>query len=83
MPVPVNDLKLLLESTRPEATLVLVEGRYVVAGRDELADEALRGALPVVSKTDLLQRLGGEPVTDHELAEAAATLSSAVDNRGG
>jgi hypothetical protein len=83
MPVPVKDLKLLLQSTRPQATLVLVAGSYVVAGQDELATEALCGALPVVTRDDLLDRVGGWPVTDRDLDEAAATLSSAVDNRGG
>lgn len=68
MPVPVKDLKLLLQSTRPEATL---------------DTEALRGALPVVTRDDLLDRVGGWPVDDRDLDEAAATLSSAVDNRGG
>ncbi|MFC3893121.1 hypothetical protein ACFOWZ_16730 [Lentzea rhizosphaerae] len=83
MPVPVDDLKLLLQSTRPEATLVLVAGSYVVAGSAELATKALRGALPVVTREELLERVGGWPVTDRDLDEAAATLSSAVDNLGG
>lgn len=68
MPVPVKDLKLLLQSTRPEATL---------------DTEALRGALPVVTRDDPLDRVGGWSVDDRDLDEAAATLSSAVDNRGG
>lgn len=83
MPVPVKDLELLLHSTKSGATLVLVEGRYVVADRDELATDALRGALPVVTRDELLERVGEPPVTGRDLDEAAATLSSAVDNRGG
>ncbi|HEX7309227.1 hypothetical protein [Lentzea sp.] len=83
MPIPVEDLKQLLESTRPEATLVHVVGSYVVAGRDELATNAMRGALPVVTRDELLDRVGGWPVTDRELEEAAAMLGAAVDNRGG
>jgi hypothetical protein len=83
MPIPVEDLKQLLQSTRPEATLVHVVGSYVVAGRDELATDAMRGAVTVVTKDELLERVGGWPVTDRELEEAAAMLSSAVDNRGG
>ncbi|MGW4213512.1 hypothetical protein ACWEIJ_36385 [Lentzea sp. NPDC004789] len=79
MPVPVDDLKRLLQSDRPDATLVLVEGRYVVADRVEVAS----GALPVVTREELLERLGGRPITDRDLDEVAATLSSAVDNRGG
>ncbi|HUQ62047.1 hypothetical protein [Lentzea sp.] len=83
MPIPVEDLKQLLQSTRPEATLVHIVGSYVVAGRDELATDAMRGAVTVVTKDELLERVGGWPVTDRELEEAAAMLSSAVDNRGG
>jgi len=83
MPVPVENLKLLLQSARPDATLVLVEGSYVVAGRDELGSAALRGALAVATKDELLERVGGWPVTERDLEEASATLSSAVDNRGG
>lgn len=83
MAVRVEDLKLLLQSTRPEAALVLVTGSYVVAGRDELGTKALRGALPVVTRDELLERVGGWPVTDRELDEAAAKLAAAEDNRGG
>ncbi|WP_346131519.1 hypothetical protein [Lentzea roselyniae] len=45
----------LLRSDRPNATLVLVEGSYVVADREE----PLSGALPVVTRDELLERLGG------------------------
>lgn len=83
MPVPVDDLKRLLESDQSDATLVLVEGSYVVAGRGELATDALRGALPVVTRDELLHRVGGRSITDHDLDEVAATLNAAVDNRGG
>ncbi|GHH33556.1 hypothetical protein [Lentzea cavernae] len=82
MPIPVQDLEQLLRSTKPEAALVLVEGRYVVADHDELATDALRGALSVVTRQELLDRVGEHPA-GRELEEAAATLSSAVDNRGG
>ena len=83
MPVPVDDLRKLLRSESPDATLVLVEGRYVVADREELTTDALRGALSVVTREELLRSVGGEPATDRDLDQAAAVLSSAVDNRGG
>ncbi|GAB2860169.1 hypothetical protein [Lentzea nigeriaca] len=79
MPVPVDGLKRLLQSDRPGAALVLVEGSYVVADREEVA----AGALPVVTREELLERLGGRSITERDLDEVAATLSSAVDNRGG
>ncbi|SES21675.1 hypothetical protein SAMN05216188_126104 [Lentzea xinjiangensis] len=83
MAVPVEDLKSLLQSTRPEATLVHVAGSYVVAGAPELATKALSGALPVVTRDELLEHVGGWPVTDSDLERVAAMLSAAVDNRGG
>lgn len=83
MPVPVDDLKRLLQSDRPDAALVLVEGSYVVADREKLATDALRGALPVVTRDELLERVGERPVRDRDLDEVAAMLSAAVDNRGG
>ncbi|MFD9700188.1 hypothetical protein [Lentzea sp. NPDC059081] len=83
MAIPVEDLKQLLQSPRPEATLVHVVGSYVVAGRDELATRAMRGAVPVVTRDELLDRVGGWPVTDEELETEAAKLTAAVDNRGG
>jgi hypothetical protein len=79
MPVPVDGLKRLLRSDRPDAALVLVEGSYVVADSEGLAS----GALPVITRDELLERLGGQSITDRNLDEVAATLSSAVDNLGG
>jgi hypothetical protein len=79
MPVPVDGLKRLLRSDRPDATLVLVEGSYVVAGREEVAS----GALPVFTREELLERLGEQSITDRHLDEVAATLSSAADSWGG
>ncbi|ANZ40808.1 hypothetical protein BBK82_37305 [Lentzea guizhouensis] len=78
-----EDLKLLLQSPRQDAVLVHVEGRYVVAGSAELGADSLRGAVPVVTRADVLDRAGESPVTDRALAEIAAMLASAVDNRGG
>lgn len=83
MPVPVDDLKRLLQSDRPDAALVLVEGSYVVADREKLATDALRGALPVVTRDELLERVGERPIRERDLDEVAAMLSAAVDNRGG
>ncbi|SDG57149.1 hypothetical protein SAMN05216553_109135 [Lentzea fradiae] len=82
MAIPAEDLRKLLQSGE-DASLVHIAGKYVVASRDELESDELRGALTVVNREDLLERLGGRPVTDRELEEAAATLSAAVDNRGG
>ncbi|KOV90022.1 hypothetical protein [Nocardia sp. NRRL S-836] len=83
MAVPVQDLRQLLDSAEPGAALVHVEGRYVVAGSAELDTPELRGALSVVTREELLERAGGQPVAERDLEEIAAALAAAVDNRGG
>ncbi|RDI34668.1 hypothetical protein [Lentzea flaviverrucosa] len=78
-----DDLRRLLDSDLPDATLVLVEGRAeVVAARDLDTDE-FRGALQVTTREDLRSRFAGPDVTGPELRWIAATLGSTVDNLGG
>jgi hypothetical protein len=65
----------------PDARLVLLEGRVeVVVGA---ADDAHRGALEIISRADLIERAGGEQLSDHELSEQAAALDVAVSELGG
>jgi hypothetical protein len=65
----------------PDARLVLLEGRVeVVVGA---ADDAHRGALEIISQADLIERAGGEQLSDHELSEQAAALDVAVSELGG
>lgn len=77
-----DDVKQLLEAG-PEATMVLIEGRTEVIGTDELDTEEYRGALEIISRSDLLDRTSGTDLSDHELAEQAATLDAAVTELGG
>ena len=51
-------------------------------GAGQLASEEYRGALEVISRDDLVKRVGDDP-SDHELAEQAALLDSAVNELGG
>jgi hypothetical protein len=83
MTVEVPDLRRLLDSDLPDASLVLVEGRLDVVQVDDLDADDYRGALLVVSREELLARAGGLPVTDDRLEQIAATVGSAVDNLGG
>ena len=71
-----RDLRWLLDSDLPNPALVLVRGRVeVVAGGGD--------GLELISREELVHREGRTDFTDAELAQLAATLSSAVDNLGG
>ena len=62
--------------------LVVVEGRVDVIGAGRLASADYRGALEVVSREDLVNRIGETP-SDREIEEQAAQLDTAVTELGG
>ena len=66
-----------------DAVLVLIEGRAEVIDSDAIDDDEHRGALEVISRADLVERLDGEDPSDHEIEEQAATLDATVDELGG
>jgi hypothetical protein len=82
MMVSIDDVRRLLQADEPDSVLVLVEGRMEVIGASELASEQYRGALEVVARDELVKRLGDSP-SEHDLAEQAAQLDTAVSELGG
>jgi hypothetical protein len=82
MTISTDDVRRLLKSDEPDSVLVLVEGRTEVIAARRLASEAYRGALEVVSRDELVKRLGAAP-SEHDLAEEAALLDSAISDMGG
>jgi hypothetical protein len=82
MTISIDDVRRLLQSDEPDSVLVLVEGRTEVIGAGRLASEQYRGALEVISRDDLVKRLGDAP-SEHDLAEQAALLDSAISELGG
>jgi hypothetical protein len=82
MMVSTDDVRRLLQADEPDSVLVLVEGRMEVIGASELASEQYRGALEVVARDELVKRLGDSP-SEHDLAEQAAQLDTAVSELGG
>jgi hypothetical protein len=82
MTISSDDVRRLLQSDEPDAVLVLVEGRTEVIGGGRLATDEYRGALEVIARDDLTKRLGDAP-SEHDLAEQAALLDSAVNELGG
>ncbi|GGP42983.1 hypothetical protein [Saccharothrix coeruleofusca] len=83
MTVAAEDLRKLLTSDLPDPTLVLVEGRVEVVKVDDLDTDALRGALLLTSRDELLARGVREDADDRQLQEHAAAISTVVDLQGG
>jgi hypothetical protein len=82
MTISTDDVRRLLATDDADAVLVLVEGRTEVIGAGQLASEQYRGALEVISRDDLAKRVGDAP-SEHDLAEQAAALDTAVSDLGG
>ncbi|WP_006241450.1 hypothetical protein [Mycolicibacterium tusciae] len=80
--ITADDLQRLLAAEQKNATMVLVEGRIDVIGAGQLASPDYRGALEVVSREDLVKRLGEAP-SDHDVAEQAGVLDAAISELGG
>lgn len=83
MTISADDVRRLLASDASDAVLVLVQGHTEVLRGDELESDRYRGALQVVSSADLLSRVGGAQLSEHEMAEEAAKLDAAIANLGG
>jgi hypothetical protein len=83
MTISADDVRQLLEDERPDAVLVLLAGRTEVIAQSESGSEAYRGALQVISRDDLLQRIGATDLSDRTLVEQAAILDSTVSELGG
>jgi hypothetical protein len=89
MTISAEDVRRLLEADEPDATLVLSEGRVAVVPAADLESDRYAGALPIVSRADLLARDdlladdAGRELSEHELAEVAAKLDAGVSNLGG
>jgi hypothetical protein len=81
MTISTDDVRRLLAAEAADAVLVLVEGRTEVIGAGRLASEDYRGALEVISRDELVKRLGDAP-SEHDLAEQAALLDAAVSELG-
>ncbi|MCT7657534.1 hypothetical protein [Mycobacterium deserti] len=80
--ISVDDVRQLLQADGKDAVLVLIEGRTEVISGGRLESDQYRGALEVVSRDDLVSRVGADP-SDHELTELASTLDAEVSELGG
>ncbi|MCW2830441.1 MAG: hypothetical protein JWP31_1133 [Aeromicrobium sp.] len=80
--ITMADVRALLDAGSDEATLGLIEGRVELISPDQLGTEQYRGALEVISRGELLQRLGDDR-DDAALEAQAAGLTTAVHQIGG
>jgi hypothetical protein len=79
--ISTSHVQQLLESDQPDATLVLIEGRVEVIGAHS-DSAAYRGALTVISRDDLIERIGETPC-EHDLVAQTSALDAAITEMGG
>ncbi|MFI8193633.1 hypothetical protein ACIF8T_33475 [Streptomyces sp. NPDC085946] len=72
----------LLESDADDPRLVVVSGAAAVVPAAELETDRYRGAMEVVSRRDLLARLGTGEASRPDPAEIAARLDATVTRLG-
>ncbi|MEU1125053.1 hypothetical protein ABZ371_16185 [Streptomyces sp. NPDC005899] len=72
----------LLDRTEDTAALVLMEGRARIAGPAELDSDTFRGAAVLVSRGELVDRLGTSAPTPQAVQQLAASLRDAVGKLG-
>jgi hypothetical protein len=72
-------LRRLLDAETDGATLGLIEGRVDLVEADS---DDHRGAIEVISRDDLVERLGDDP-TEETLVEQAEALTAVVHQIGG
>ncbi|MEU3555849.1 hypothetical protein [Streptomyces fragilis] len=76
-------VKELLDRPSDDASLVLLEGTaQVVDGAALEGDGAFRGAAVVVTRGELVERLGGTSPDEADLTRTAASLSDSIGKLG-
>jgi hypothetical protein len=83
MTISADDVRRLLTNEDPDAVLVLIEGRTEVIGQQDTDSAQYRGALQVITRDDLLHRIGGSDLSDRTMEEQAAILDATVSELGG
>lgn len=83
MTISPDDVRRLLDSDDTAALLVLVEGRTAVIPPAALDSDEFRGALTCASRAQVVETLGSDDPSEHELAEQAAAIDAAIGNLGG
>jgi hypothetical protein len=82
MTISADDVRALLAAA-PDAMPVIVEGRAAVISAEGVNSPRYRGALQVVTRGELVDRVGDAELSVRELAELATDLDTAVSEVGG
>ncbi|MGW7465409.1 hypothetical protein ACWGJT_12070 [Streptomyces xantholiticus] len=72
----------LLDASEDDAVLVLLEGRAQVVDRTALDSDAFRGAAVLLSRAELVDRLGTPSPAREDVARVTASLRDAVGKLG-
>ncbi|MFE2973487.1 hypothetical protein [Streptomyces sp. NPDC057644] len=75
-------IRQLLDAADDDSALVLLEGRARVAGRADLDSDDLRGAAVVLTRAELVDRLGTSYPTQQALTSTVASLDETVGKLG-
>jgi hypothetical protein len=70
-----DHLRSLLDADSDTATLALLEGRIEITDADQ-------GGLEVITRSELVERVGADP-TDDDLTTLAGTLTAVAQELGG
>jgi hypothetical protein len=81
--ISVDDVQRLLDSDRPDATLVIVGGRPAVVSGEQDDDSGDASGITVISRADLLERAGDRLESEQGRQEVAAELDTVVGQLGG
>jgi hypothetical protein len=81
--ISADDVRQLLQDENADAILVVVEGATAVIAKSDSDSPQYRGALEVISRDDLLQRIGAADLSDRVISEQAAILDATVAELGG
>ncbi|MEU0116215.1 hypothetical protein ABZ137_21500 [Streptomyces bobili] len=72
----------LLNAPADDTVLVLLEGRAQVVDRAALDNERYHGAAVLMSRAEVVERLGTSSPADDDVTRLAASLQDAVDKLG-
>ncbi|GAA3969375.1 hypothetical protein GCM10022384_20770 [Streptomyces marokkonensis] len=72
----------LLDAPSDDTVLVLLEGRAQVVEQAALTSEQYQGAAVLISRAELVERLGTPSPADEDVTRLSASLQDAVDKLG-
>ncbi|MEU3861259.1 hypothetical protein AB0F03_28505 [Streptomyces sp. NPDC028722] len=81
--ITADHLRELLDRGQDDAVLVLLGGRVEVVDSSESDPERAQGAMTVVSRRELIERLGAQGSASGDLDAVAAALDTMVTHQGG